>query len=318
MAKSKILVAEDEEHIAMLIKDTLEAAQFDVVVVGDGEQAMALLPLENPDLVLLDVQMPRMDGFQVCQKIKSDVFLRHIPVVMLTALSSSNSKVVGLDRGADDYITKPFDTNELIARIRTILRRTALGLEANPLTRLPGNVAIEKEIRHRMEEHLPFAVLYLDLNSFKAYNDKYGFLAGDNVIRETARLILAAARGEHDFVGHVGGDDFIVVTVPEQAEPICQSVIQAFDAKSPSFYGELDHQQGYIVTQDRQGRTKRFPLLSIAIGVVTTQHRSFQNIGEVSTIGAEMKAFAKERKEQGSFYAVDRRSSRPGGAEAPS
>src|SRR6267142_6265064 len=156
--KTVILVADDEDAMLSLLREALQSVQYDVVVAHNGEEAIEKLRKTPPDLVLLDVQMPKMNGYDVCRKIKSDVFLRHIPVMMLTAQSGTSNKVTGLEQGADDYVTKPFEMDELMARIRTLLRRTRLGLEANPLTRLPGNVTIEKEILNRIQQKAPFAV----------------------------------------------------------------------------------------------------------------------------------------------------------------
>jgi diguanylate cyclase (GGDEF)-like protein len=233
--------------------------------------------------------------------------LRHIPVMMLTAQVGVSNKVNGLEHGADDYLTKPFDLQELIARIRTLLRRTRQGLEANPLTRLPGNITIENEILSRVEAQQPFAVLYLDLNSFKAYNDTYGFLKGDEVIRQTAKIILKEADKDRGFVGHIGGDDFIVLTDPGTCEALCSRIIARFDELSPTFYSDADRRRGYVQAEDRRGLQTQFPLLSIAIGVVSNQYKVLSSLGEVSSIGTEMKHFAKEKKEKGSAYAVDRR-----------
>ena len=304
-SKTVILVADDEDAMVLMLRDALRGADYEVVVAHNGEEAIEQLRKNPPDLVLLDVKMPKMSGYDVCRQIKSDVFLRHIPVMLLTAQTGVTSKVTGLDQGADDYMTKPFDLAELIARIRTLLRRTRLGLEANPLTRLPGNVTIETEILARIQNKTAFAVLYIDLNSFKAYNDTYGFVKGDDVIRETARLILTQSALAQGFVGHIGGDDFVVLTAPEQAETLCKSLIKAFDAKASDFYTPEDRARGYVETKDRRGQASRFPLLSMAVGVVTNQSRPITNLGEVSKIGAEMKHFAKENK--GSSYAIDRR-----------
>jgi len=306
-AKTVILVADDEDAIVSMLRDALHGVDYDVVVAHNGEEALEQLRRRPPDLVLLDVQMPKMSGYDVCRQIKSDVFLRHIPVMLLTAQTGTTSKVTGLEQGADDYLTKPFEMEELMARIKTLLRRTRLGLEANPLTRLPGNVTIEAEILNRIQKKAPFAVLYLDLNSFKAYNDIYGFVKGDDVIRDTARLILTHSALSDGFVGHIGGDDFIVLTSPEASESLCQKIIKAFDAKVPDFYNPEDRARGYIETKDRRGQVTKFPLLSMAIGVVTNSLKPISSLGEVSKIGAEMKHFAKENKEKGSSYAIDRR-----------
>jgi len=309
-ARPVILVADDEEAMSLMLEEALKAADYDVLRASNGAEALQMVHNHAPDLVLLDVRMPDMDGFTVCKRIKSDVLLRHTPVMMLTAENRIASKVTGLEHGADDYLTKPFDFTELMARIRTLLRRTRQGLEANPLTHLPGNTTIENELLKRMNAQRPFAVLYLDLDSFKAYNDKYGFLKGDDVIRESGRLILKEAEQDKGFVGHIGGDDFIVLLDnPHASEALCQRIVRLFDAMSPHFYSSEDQARGYIETKDRRGMGAHFPFVSISIGVVTNLYRQFSSLGEVSSIGAEMKHFAKEKKTKGSSYAIDRRTS---------
>ena len=305
--KTVILIADDEDAIIGLLHEALQAADYEIVVARNGIEALEQVQKTSPDLVLLDVQMPELNGFAVCRRIKSDVFLRHIPILMLTSQSGIEHKVTGLEHGADDYLTKPFELEELLARIRTLLRRTQMGLEANPLTRLPGNVAIEKEINQRIATQSPFAVLYVDLNSFKAYNDIYGFIKGDEVIRETAHIINSQSSACDGFVGHIGGDDFIILTTPDRCETLCKKIIAQFDSRVPDFYSPEDRQRGYVVTRDRRGQISQFPLLSIAIGVVTNQWRPISSLGEVSKIGAEMKHFAKDNEKKGSMYAIDRR-----------
>ncbi|HVO32901.1 MAG TPA: response regulator [Elusimicrobiota bacterium] len=305
--KTVILIADDEETILSMLRDALQAADYDVVIARNGVEALEQVQRVTPDLVLLDVQMPELNGYAVCRRIKSDVFLRHVPVLMLTSQTGTASKVSGLEHGADDYLTKPFEMEELLARIRTLLRRTRMGLEANPLSHLPGNVAIEKELLARIQTKEPFAVLYIDLNSFKAYNDVYGFVKGDEVIRQTAQLINQEAVPAGGFIGHIGGDDFIIVTEPLRAVELCQALINRFDALAPQFYNDEDRRRGYITTKDRRGNVEKFPVLSMAIGVVTNQFRVITSLGEISKVGAEMKHFAKDGKDRGSSYAIDRR-----------
>lgn len=303
----RILVADDEESILNVLRDTFQMADFHVLPVHDGQEAWEQVPSFRPDVIVLDLQMPRMSGTDVCERLKAHLTYRHIPVLLLTGCATTQDKVSGLEHGADDYLTKPFDVEELLARIRTLLRRSSLGLEANPLTRLPGNVSIEKELLNRIAEQERFSVLYIDLNHFKAYNDTYGFVKGDAVIRKTADIVLEVCHRDHDFIGHIGGDDFIVISRPERAEALCKGIAEKFDAASPSFYNDEDRAKGYVITKDRRGLESRFPLLSLSIGVVSNQHRSLSSLGEISKIGAEMKHFAKEQTTRGSRYAFDRR-----------
>jgi diguanylate cyclase (GGDEF)-like protein len=189
-----------------------------------------------------------------------------------------------------------------------ILRRTERDLEANPLTRLPGNVSILSEMTRRLENKALFAVCYLDLDKFKAYNDKYGFEHGDEVIRETARILIRALQkfgNPDDFIGHIGGDDFVVITTPKAIDNLCQKIINDFEKTAPSFYNETDRKNGYIVALDRKGKEQEIPLLSMSIGVVTNETRKIEHVAQIGEIGAELKAAAKRLER--SNYIKDKR-----------
>lgn len=305
---AKVLVADDDADLARLAMDNLKAEGFETVYAYDGVEAMRLIPREMPDLLLLDINMPRKDGYQVFKEVKADILLANIPVIIVTARATTREKVFGLELGADDYITKPYDLEELVARVKMILRRTSVNRELNPLTRLPGNVAIEEAIIASIKKDEPFAALYVDVNHFKAYNDFYGFTRGDDVIKTTARVMLESLKEldcREDFIGHIGGDDFIILTVPGKAEALSKRIIEKFDAQVPMLYDPQDRERGYIVTKDRKDNTVQFPLLTISIGIATTLSGKISSLGEVSKIGSEMKAFAKKNK--GSFYSVDQR-----------
>ncbi|UPT73959.1 MAG: diguanylate cyclase [Elusimicrobiota bacterium] len=256
---------------------------------------------------MLDLKMPRLTGFQVCEALRQDPLLENLPVIILSASGTRDSKVAGLDLGADDFITKPVDVRELLARIRMILKRSRQGLDANPLTRLPGNLAIESRVERAVADGRPLAVLYVDLNQFKAYNDAYGYEEGDRVIKGTARVLvdqLRAGAGA-SFVGHIGGDDFIVLSTPDNMEALAQKICDSFDKISPSFYSEEDRKRGSIVAKDRQGHTREFPLLSISIGICHNRERQLTGFAQISHLGAELKKVAKGKP--GSAYVVDRR-----------
>ncbi len=304
----KILVVDDEADIRDVLKITLEAENYEVIEAENGEEALKAIQTKSPNLVLLDYKMPRMDGREVCRRIKKDILLRHLPIIMVTGKGDISDKIDGIEAGADDYIVKPFEPKELLARIRMIIRRTESDLEANPLTRLPGNVSILNELLRRMESKAQFAVCYLDLDKFKAYNDIYGFEHGDEVIKETARILIKAVQefgNPDDFIGHIGGDDFVVVTTPQMADKICSTIIESFDKSVSSFYNETDRKNGYIISRDRQGVETKFLLLSLSIGVVTNQFRNIEHVAQIGEIGAELKGYAKNVEK--SNYIIDKR-----------
>jgi diguanylate cyclase (GGDEF)-like protein len=308
VAKPKILIVDDDPDILDVLEITLLDENYEILKAMDGQEAIRIIKSKPLDLVLLDYAMPKMNGREVCQEVKKDILLRHLPIIMVTGKGEVSDKVGGIDAGADDYIVKPFEPKELLARIRMVLRRAAIDLEANPLTRLPGNVSILNELSRRIESKALFAVCYLDLDKFKAYNDKYGFEHGDEVIRETARILIQTTHqmgNPNDFIGHIGGDDFVIVTAPDVVDNICKKIIADFEKAVPSFYNETDRKKGYIIGHDRQGREQKIPLLSISIGVVTNDLRKIEHVAQIGEIGAELKAYAKSLER--SNYVKDKR-----------
>lgn len=304
----RILIVDDDPDIRDVLKLTLAEENYTILEAEDGEEALKIIKSKPLDLVLLDYKIPKIDGRQVVQRVKDDLLLRHLPIIMVTGKSDLEDRIGGLDAGADDYITKPFEPKELLARMRLALRRTERDLEANPLTRLPGNVSIINELCRRIESKSLFAVAYLDLDKFKAYNDKYGFEFGDEVIRETARILIKMVYerdGSDDFIGHIGGDDFVIVSTPERIDNLCQKIIAGFKEISPSFYNEGDRKEGYILAKNRKGKEERIPLLSISISVVTNESRTITHVAEIGEIGAELKSYAKSI--EGNSYIKDKR-----------
>jgi PleD family two-component response regulator len=306
-----ILVVDDDPFIARLLEIELHAAGYDVRVANSGQAALDLVHERCPELVLADVMMPNMDGFELTRRLRQDSRTSTVSVIMLTARGLSADKLEGFSVGADDYIVKPFDTPELLARIRGALRRSREMRSQSPLTGLPGNVRIAEEIERRCLADEPFAVMYADLDHFKAYNDHYGFMRGDHVIQTTGRLlqdVTLETAGPSAFVGHVGGDDFVIVCEPTQVPEVAESVIRGFDAKIPDLYDPEDRERGGIELVNRRGETQSFPLMSISIGVATTERRTFRHYAEAVSIATEMKSFTK-RTGDGSSWAVDRRTS---------
>ena len=319
-----ILIADDDEDIVRFVEVNLKLEGFDVVIANDGEQALQHAYDRLPDLVLLDVMMPKVDGFEVCQRLRGDTRTKNISVIMLTAKSLSADKVVGLTAGADDYMIKPFDPIELVARVKSALRRSREMKAINPLTQLPGNVQVQQEVQSHVKAMQPFALLYIDVDDFKAFNDHYGFLRGDEAIKMVARCTgdaVTRIAGDSGFVGHIGGDDFVVIVDPPNAEAIAKDILTCWDHNSVELYDQEDLDRGYIEVPDRQKTLHRYKLCSLSIGIAMNIEREISSHWEASEIASEMKAFAK--REARSSYAVDRRKRAPEGRapaapEAPS
>ncbi len=303
-----ILVVDDDPDIARFVEVNLRSAGYEVAVAADGEEALEKAGELRPDLVLLDVMMPRIDGFEVAQRLRKNPQTANTSIIMLTAKALSADKVTGLQSGADDYIIKPFDPIELLARVKGTLRRAKEMRNLSPLTGLPGNIRIQEEIERQVREARPFAVLYCDLDNFKTYNDQKGFVRGDRMIQATARIIQDAVV-EFDpgdgFVGHVGGDDFVAVVDPDVAERVAKRICERFDGSRSGFYELEDLDRGFIRMEDRKGVMQDVPLVGISVGIATTARRAFAHYGEAVSVATEMKQFAK--RDGGSSYAIDRR-----------
>ncbi|MBN2026276.1 MAG: response regulator [Actinobacteria bacterium] len=304
----KILVVDDDPNIRELIVETLNGDKYKTVEARDGMEALQMCEVERPDIVVLDVMMPDLDGLEVCLRLRGEALTKHIPIILLTAKGLLEDKIRGMDTGADDYMTKPFDPLELEARISMHLRRSIRDGEASPLTGLPGNRAIEEAIESRINAGLKFAVCYIDLDEFKAYNDRYGFHAGSGVIKMTSEAILEAVDkygDPEDFIGHIGGDDFIVVTEMERAPLLSQEIIRLFDRRIPEHYENEDRERGAIVSTDRQGNINEFPIMTISIAITHNTYRNLDHPGKVAQIAAELKKYAKSM--EGSNFVFDRR-----------
>jgi diguanylate cyclase (GGDEF)-like protein len=303
-----ILVVDDDPDIARFVEVNLRSAGYDVAVAGDGQEALDRAGELRPDLVLLDVMMPRIDGFEVAQRLRKNPTTANTSIIMLTAKALSADKVTGLQSGADDYIIKPFDPIELLARVKGTLRRAKEMRNLSPLTGLPGNIRIQEEIERQVREDQDFAVLYADLDNFKAYNDQKGFVRGDRLIQATARIIQDAViegAGPEGFIGHVGGDDFVAVVGPDGAEDVAKRICERFDEARVDFYEPEDLERGFVRVEDRKGVLQDVPLVAISVGIAMTSKRKFAHYGEAVAVATEMKSFAK--REPGSSFAVDRR-----------
>jgi PleD family two-component response regulator len=295
VTKSRILIAEDDPHIREVLHMQLDLNGFEVFDACDGLEAVEMAERLRPDVMLLDVMMPRMDGYEALRRLRASYGTRFIPIIMLTAKNTREDTMSGFRGGANDYMVKPFDTSELLLRINNQLQWSRQQREANPLTGLPGNLSINEETARRLASGAPFALLQVDIDFFKAYNDYYGYARGDDAIQTLSRILVEAAghRGEGNFVGHIGGDDFVLLSTPEHAEAIGQEIIDAFNAAVPGLYDPEDRERGYVEVMSRRHDVERFPLMSVTIALVRTDHAQVSHLAQLADIAQELKAHGK-------------------------
>jgi PleD family two-component response regulator len=294
-SQQTILIADDDEAICQVLTLLLRDMGYQVETVSGGNSLIDQAQLIMPNLLLIDVMMPDIDGYEALRQLRNDTRTAHIPAIMLTAKVEPSDLVYGFDSGADDYITKPFNSSELLARVKNQLRRATRRPVRSPLTGLAGNVLIIEELRFRLRRAEPFALLYADLNNFKAFNDTYGFARGDRVILLAAEVIVASVirANQRDFVGHIGGDDFAIITTPSRIAGICQATLAAFGQQVRHLYDDDDLQRGHLEGFDRHGIYRRFPITSLAIGGVTNRSAQFPDPETLGQRAAQMKQAAK-------------------------
>lgn len=305
-AEFKILLLSRDISSKNILRGLIEGEGWSVDDAQSSDTIINSLSGTKYDILVLDYD--NENTIDLCKKIRSSLGLRYLPILVMADKSQTIERIKAIYAGADDYVEKPVDSGEILTRIKVNLWRASRDLDANPLTKLPGNVTILKELKNRLTTNEIFCVAYADLNKFKEYNDYYGFEWGDRVLRHTADIIsdvLKKLGTPGDFLGHIGGDDFIFITGFESIKNICETIIAAFDKTIGSFYKEEDLKRGYIIVKNREGKVTASSVLTISIGISTNKHRTLKHVGEIIQIATELKAYAKTFAK--SIYTIDRR-----------
>ena len=311
MIKGKrILVAEKDDATRELIVMRLHSRHHKVFEASRSSQIVRFLEREVVDLILLSSDMEPLNGKMPIQIIRSRSHLMAVPVIMITEEHKLTELMLGHEKGFDDFLVKPFSPLVLQLRVNLNIAKTMEHVEANALTHLPGNHAIEKIVLRKIQANEKFSVLYIDINNFKAFNDHYSFQKGDDVILQTARLLVttshAVARDGECFIGHIGGDDFIVVLPVELEEIFARQFIDDFDRIIPTYYSRADRDAGFIRVENRRSKMENFPLMSCSVAGCTNIYRNYASLREIAQDASEVKTFLKTQP--GSHYLQDRRS----------
>lgn len=305
----KILVVEKDDATRELIVMRLTARHHKVFETVKSKQALRFLERDVVDLILISADMELVNGKTLIQAIRSKSHLMAVPVIMLTEEGKLMELIMGHEKGYDDFLVKPFNPLVLQLRVNLNIAKTMERVEANALTHLPGNHAIEKIVNRKLQNNEKFSILYIDINHFKAFNDRYGFQKGDDVILQTARLLVAVsytvAKEEECFIGHVGGDDFVVVLPAELEEVFARQFIDDFDKIMPTYYSKKDREAGFIRVENRRGKMENCALMSCSVAGCTNLYRNYIGLREMAQDAAEVKAFLKTQP--GSHYLQDRR-----------
>jgi diguanylate cyclase (GGDEF)-like protein len=304
---ARVLVVEDDEATREALRALLGDAGYVCDEAADGEGAVAAMNGAQFDLVLLDLGLPGISGTDVHRQLRRDPRTRFMPIVFLTAHSDRQVKLAELEAGAEDFITKPYDADELLARVGAAVRRWSGMRAVNPLSGLPGNPTITEEIESRLARAEDFALLYVDIDRFKEFNDHYGFTRGDSVITMLAEVLTHAGAADERFVGHIGGDDFVLLAHADDAEALAEQVTRRFDEAIRALYDPEDRARGWIDARDRGGRMRRIAIATVSIGIVNVPPGRFTGAIAAARAAAEVKEVAKRRP--GSAWAVDRRRS---------
>ena len=292
MSKGRLLIVEDDFDISNMLRIYFDSQGYETIIATRGEEALETCRHKLPNLVILDIMLPDINGYEVCRDLRSNLRTSHIPIIFLTQKDERSDQIAGLEMGADDYITKPFDLQLLLLRVEGALRRASWLNLTSPVTGLPSSKLIEEQLRTIIRGK-DWSVLYIGINHVSGFKDAYGFVAGDDVLRFTAMLlteVVDEAGTGGDFIGHIGGDEFIIISSPEISPRIKSRLIQRFNEEVETFYNFKDRERGYI---EMDGG--KLPLMTLAVGLIHHDTAEFADIREITEVAAE----ARRRSQQG-------------------
>lgn len=290
MSKPRLLIVEDDTDISNMLTIFFNSMNFEVDTALRGSAALDKTRANLPHLIILDIMLPDIDGFEVCKALRTNIRTSHVPIIFLTQKDERSDKLAGLELGADDYITKPFDIDELRLRVARAITRSEQQNLTDPQSGLPSGRLIEDHLR-RIIRQQNWALMDMRINNYEPFKETYGFVAGGDVLRFVAMIInevLDDLGTPNDFVGHAGGDNFIIVTAQSSAAEIRQKLKARFAQEVLSHYSFMDREQGYILSSGGPGQeNKKVGLMTLAIGVVSPSEYQFADIREITELAAD-------------------------------
>jgi PleD family two-component response regulator len=300
MSEGRMLIVEDDFDISNMLRIYFQSHGYEVAVAQRGEDALEMCRKQLPHIIVLDIMLPDMDGYDVCRELRNNLRTSHVPIIFLTQKDERSDKIHGLELGADDYITKPFDLEELKLRVKSAISRATIQSLTNPTTGLPGGRLIEDQLRNLMRRE-EWGILYVGLLGFDAFTEVYGFVAGEEVLRFMAMILGQTVDGlgtPNDFIGHIGGDDFIVICADKGLiDAMVRDLTQRFNDGIGTHYDWQTREQGYLIVRDEAGNETQVDLMTIAIGVLSVDDGPFSDIREITEAAASAR---REGREAGS------------------
>jgi PleD family two-component response regulator len=291
MGKARLMIVEDDNDISNMLKIYFIGLGYDVDVAPRGSEALEKTHTVLPHLIVLDIMLPDIDGYEVCRRLRQSTRTSHIPVIFLTQKDERSDKLQGLELGADDYITKPFDIEELKLRVQGAIRRSEREALTDPRSGLPAGRLIEEQLRLTIRKS-GWAYMDIRINHFDQFKDVYGFVAADDVLRFAAMLmseVVDELGSSSDFIGHAGGDNFVVISTEDIASKIRDRLKTRFAEEVQTHYNFMDRQQGFIMAANGENQMEKTPLMTFSIGIVTPKQQSFADIREITELAADVR-----------------------------
>ncbi len=290
MNKGRILVVEDDFDISNMLRIYFGGQGYEVQVAPRGNDALTMTRKQLPNLIVLDIMLPDMNGYDVCRELRETTRTSHIPIIFLTQKDERSDKIAGLELGADDYITKPFDIEELKLRVQNSINATNRVAQLNPISNLPMGRLIEDHLRNLMRSNKGWAYIDLKINNFDPFTEVYQFVAGDDVLRFMALLmneVVDELGTPEDFLGHPGKDNFVLITHSKTVDQFKQRLVERFDNEVKQHYSFIDRDRGYMLVPDPEQGERQVQLMNLSVGSVSTETNQFSDIREITELAAE-------------------------------